>query len=82
ILFDDFAFAMPLSAWEGPNGADIDLYRGVVGALNTQYDRTILVGTITDSEIADIRNRLNQANYRAIEDVLNREFQAWKASQE
>jgi putative aldouronate transport system substrate-binding protein len=78
IIFPNFAFPKPEEkAWAS---VDTDMFKGVAGALKTQYERSISIGNISDADIADIRNRLNQANRQGMEDVYNREYQAWKAS--
>ncbi|MCL2879124.1 MAG: ABC transporter substrate-binding protein [Treponema sp.] len=87
-LYEDFnnsAITYPNFGFPGPNaaawaGVDTDIVSGVVGALTTQYERSIQVGSISDADIADIKNRLIQANYKAVGNVYDREYNAWKAN--
>jgi putative aldouronate transport system substrate-binding protein len=67
----------PESAWEGINS---DMFWGVYSAIGTQYSRSIECGTITDREIEDIKTKLRAGNYKAMEDVMNREFEKFKES--
>jgi putative aldouronate transport system substrate-binding protein len=80
IIFNNFGFSEPrVNDWAS-GGVDIDLFRGVAAALATQYDLSIWTGNISDADIADIRNRLNQANRSGVEAVYNREYEAWRAA--
>jgi len=78
ILLPDFGFQWPtdLSVWKG---VDTDMFWGVYGAITTQYKRSIQTGTITDSQIADIRTKLTQANSQGMDRVLNKAFDEWKS---
>jgi len=78
VRYPNFAFSWPNEeAWKG---VDLDMFRGTYGALWTQYQRSIQTGTISDSDIADIKRKLTQANYPAIDNVINREYNAFKNS--
>jgi len=78
IRYPNFAYPWPNDdAWKG---VDYDMFRGVYGALWTQYQRSIQTGTISDYEIADIRRKLTQANYQAIDAVLNKDYEAFKTA--
>jgi len=78
VKFPNFAFPYPgEEAWKG---VDVDMFWGVYGAIRTQYGRSIQTGTISDAEIADIRRKLVQANYQGMDAVMNREYEAFKAS--
>ena len=80
VKFPNFGFQEPgEEAWKG---VDRDMYKGVLGALRTQYQRSIEIGTLSDADLADIRRRLTQANYQQIDAVLNREYAAYKGSNE
>jgi hypothetical protein len=78
VRFSNFGFPWPSDkAWMGVN---IDMFWGTHSAIGSQYDRSLLVGTISDADIADIRRKLTQANYQGIDEVMNREYEAFKAS--
>jgi putative aldouronate transport system substrate-binding protein len=78
VKYPNFDFPYPNDeAWAG---VDTDMFWGVNGALLTQYQRSIQTGTITDAQIADIRTKLIQANYQGMDEVMNREYEKFKAS--
>jgi putative aldouronate transport system substrate-binding protein len=78
IRHPNFGFPYPSDkAWKG---VDIDMFWSTQSALQAQYDRSIQVGTISDADIADIRRKLSQANYQGMDAVMNREYEAFKAS--
>jgi putative aldouronate transport system substrate-binding protein len=78
VRFPNFAFAWPSD--EMWRGVDVDMFWGTFNALGAQYQRSIQIGTISDSDIADIRRKLRQANYQGMDAVLNREYAAFKAA--
>jgi putative aldouronate transport system substrate-binding protein len=87
-LYEDFNnnavrhpnFAFPWPSDEAWKGVDVDMFWGANGALLGQYERSIQIGTISDTEIADIRRKLSQSNYQKMDEVMNREYEAFKAS--
>ena len=77
IRFPNFGFPYPGDdAWDGVN---VDMFWGTAAALNTQYQRSIMIGNISDAEIADIRLKLTQSNFQGIDEVMNREYRTWQA---
>jgi putative aldouronate transport system substrate-binding protein len=74
----NFAFTWPPESAFG--NFNIDAMSGVIGSLAVQYGRSIETGTLTDAEKADIRSKLQQVNIQGYADILNREYEAFKAS--
>jgi hypothetical protein len=55
-----------------------EIYWGMTGAIWAEYGRSMLVGTITDADIAAIHGILEEANYRHMLDTLNAHYRTWR----